>query len=195
VLLTTDYRWRPEASRGLPTGRWTFVDSQWFWVPERARTRPLYSPALVAFIPLQTESIGWVPLGPGDPYAPRYYDPNWTPRYLTRTQLVQDRAVNLNVPGAVTVVNVRFNGSSIGERLSSGRTTRTCAGAGSVCGAQLRDALGTRKSGAVRDAYRFAMVGQPVSVPETSLDGIWRQTPVQRGPLSYETTGNRLSPD
>src|ERR1700730_14112676 len=71
---------------------------------------PVYSPALVAFIPLRTETIGWVPLGPGDPYALRYYDPNWSPRYLTRTQVVQERVINLNVPGAVTVVNVRdFN--------------------------------------------------------------------------------------
>lgn len=91
-------------------GRWASVSNQWFWVPDRARTRPAYSPALVAFIPLQTETIGWVPLAPGDPYAPRYYDSNWTPRYTSRTRVVQDRVINLNVPGAVTVVNVRdFN--------------------------------------------------------------------------------------
>ena len=98
-------------------GRWTFVGSQWFWVPERVRTRPIYSPALVAFIPFQTETIGWVPLGPGDPYAPRYYDPNWNPRYLTRTQVIQERVVNLNVPGAVTVVNVRNFNRPIDRRM------------------------------------------------------------------------------
>jgi len=87
-------------------GRWTFFSNQWFWVPDRARTRPAYSPALVAFIPLPTDRIGWVALGPGDPYAPRYYDSNWTPRYLTRTAVIQERVINLNVPGAVTVVNV-----------------------------------------------------------------------------------------
>jgi hypothetical protein len=91
-------------------GRWTFAGNQWFWVPDRVRTRPAYSPALVAFLPLESETIGWVALGPGDPYAPRYYDSNWAPRYLTRTAVVQERVINLNVPGAVTVVHMRdFN--------------------------------------------------------------------------------------
>ena len=92
-------------------GRWSYFSNQWFWVPERAGTRPLYSPALVAFVPVtQTNQIGWVPLGPGDPYALRYYGPNWEPHYLNRTRVVEERIVNLNVPGAVTVVQAEdFN--------------------------------------------------------------------------------------
>jgi hypothetical protein len=91
-------------------GRWASVGDQWYWVPDGARTRSVYSPALVAFIPWQNDSIGWVPLGPGDPYAPRYYDSNWTPRYLDRTGRAQDRVINLSVPGAATFVNARdFN--------------------------------------------------------------------------------------
>ena len=91
-------------------GRWAYVSNSWFWIPDRVSTTSIYSPALVAFIPFQTETIGWVPLAPGDPYTPRYYDPNWNARYLTGTQVIQERVINLNVPGAVTVVNVRdFN--------------------------------------------------------------------------------------
>jgi hypothetical protein len=67
----------------------------------------MYSPALVAFVPFtQSNQIGWVPLGPGDPYAPRYYNENWQPYYLSRTNVVQQRVINLDVPGAVTVVPV-----------------------------------------------------------------------------------------
>ena len=55
-------------------GRWVNVGSQWFWVPDSVNTNPIYSPALVAFVPAQSDMIGWVPLGPGDPYALRYYD-------------------------------------------------------------------------------------------------------------------------
>jgi hypothetical protein len=86
-------------------GRWAFVGDRWYWVPDRKNTTPVYSPALVAFIPFDDNRIGWVPLGPGDVYVPRYYNTSWQPYYLTRGDLYQ-RVVNLDVPGAVTVVAV-----------------------------------------------------------------------------------------
>jgi FecR protein len=85
-------------------GRWAFVGDRWYWVPDTVNAAPVYSPALVAFVPFGQNEIGWVPLGPGDVYVPRYYDNNWQPQYLTRDDLYQ-RVVNLNVPGAVTVVS------------------------------------------------------------------------------------------
>ena len=42
---------------------------------------------------------------PGDVYVPHYYNTSWQPYYFTRDNLYQ-RVVNLNVPGAVTVVSV-----------------------------------------------------------------------------------------
>jgi hypothetical protein len=86
-------------------GRWAFVGDRWYWVPDSLSTSPSYSPALVAFVPFGQNDIGWVPLGPGDPYIGRYYDNNWQPHYLTRGDQYQ-RVVNLNVPNAVTVVSV-----------------------------------------------------------------------------------------
>ena len=86
-------------------GRWAFVGDRWYWVPESVNTTPIYSPALVAFVPFSGNDVGWVPLGPGDVYVPHYYNTNWQPYYLTRDDLYQ-RSVNLNVPGAVTVVSV-----------------------------------------------------------------------------------------
>jgi len=85
-------------------GRWANVGSQWYWIPDQVNTTPTYSPALVAFVPLAQDQIGWVPLGPGDPYAPRYYNSDWSPHYLSRTDVVQQRVANLYVPNAVTVV-------------------------------------------------------------------------------------------
>ena len=91
-------------------GRWAYASNQWFWVPESTRAYPVYSPALVAFIPLSQASVAWVALGPGDPYSAWYYDPNWQPVYLNRISVMQQRIVNVNVPGAVTVVDTRnFN--------------------------------------------------------------------------------------
>jgi hypothetical protein len=86
-------------------GRWAFVNDRWYWVPESVNTTPVYSPALVAFVPFDQNQIGWVPLGPNDVYVPHYYNTNWQPYYLTRDNLYQN-VVNLNVPNAVTVVSV-----------------------------------------------------------------------------------------
>jgi len=86
-------------------GRWAFANNRWYWVPDSVSTTPVYSPALVAFVPFANNEIGWVPLGPGDVYVPHYYTSDWQPNYLTRDNLYQ-RVVNLNVPNAVTVVNV-----------------------------------------------------------------------------------------
>ncbi|HEY0764413.1 MAG TPA: FecR family protein [Pyrinomonadaceae bacterium] len=86
-------------------GRWAFAGDRWYWVPDSVNTTPVYSPALVAFVPFSGNDVGWVPLGPGDVYVPHYYNTNWQPYYYTNDSLYQ-RSVNLNVPGAVTYVNV-----------------------------------------------------------------------------------------
>jgi len=85
-------------------GRWAYASNEWVWVPQGVSTYPSYSPALVAFIPLGQSSVGWVALGPSDPYVARYYDSNWQPVYGSRSSVVVDRFVNVNAPGAVIVV-------------------------------------------------------------------------------------------
>ena len=98
-------------------GRWANVNNQWYWIPESQNTTPMYAPALVAFVPLDNANqIGWVPLGPGDSYAPRYYDANWQPRYLTRANVIPGQLINLGIPGAVTVVPVDAWGRAIDPR-------------------------------------------------------------------------------
>jgi hypothetical protein len=93
-------------------GRWAFAGDRWYWVPEATSVTPVYSPALVSFIPFAQNEIGWVPLGPGDVYVPHYYNnTNWQPYYLTQGDL-RYRSVNLNVPNAVTVVSVDDFGRS-----------------------------------------------------------------------------------
>lgn len=96
-------------------GRWANVSNQWYWVPDRANTTPSYAPALVAFVSDKNQA-GWVPLGPGDSYAPRYYDNDWQPHYLTRNNVVPAQLANFSVPGAVTVVPVDAWGRPIERR-------------------------------------------------------------------------------
>jgi hypothetical protein len=98
-------------------GRWANVGTQWYWIPDAVNTTPTYAPALVAFISLSdANQIGWIPLGPGDSYAPRYYDNNWQPQYLTRTNVAPTQLFNLAIPGAVTVVPVDAFGRAIDPR-------------------------------------------------------------------------------
>jgi hypothetical protein len=98
-------------------GRWANVGNQWYWIPESRNTTPMYAPALVAFVPIDDNQIGWVALGPGDPYAPRYYDANWQPHYLTRANISPTQLVNLAIPGAVTVVPIDAFGRVIDPRM------------------------------------------------------------------------------
>ena len=109
----TDYPYGPTWVSSEPWGyapyhygRWAYVSNQWYWVPDSINSTPAYSPALVAFVPFAQNDIGWVPLGPGDAYAPRYYNNDWSPYYLNRTQNIQPRLVNMYAPNAVTVVPV-----------------------------------------------------------------------------------------
>jgi hypothetical protein len=98
-------------------GRWANTGNQWYWIPDGVNATPSYAPALVAFVPLDdANQIGWVPLAPGDPYAPRYYDANWQPQYLTRTNVVPDQLINLGIPGAVTVVPMDSFGRFVDRR-------------------------------------------------------------------------------
>ncbi len=84
-------------------GRWAYVGNQWYWVPDR-NSNPVYSPGLVAFVPFSQSEVGWLPLGPNDPYAARYYDDQWQPYYLNRDHYINSQLANWYVPGAVTVV-------------------------------------------------------------------------------------------
>ncbi len=61
-------------------GRWVYVSNRWGWLPGPVDVRPVYAPALVAFIGGSGVSlsigvggggpVGWFPLGPRDVYVP-----------------------------------------------------------------------------------------------------------------------------
>ncbi len=61
-------------------GRWALIDDHWAWVPGNYVARPLYAPALVAFlgtpgVGLSSEegaTVAWFPLAPGEAYWPSY---------------------------------------------------------------------------------------------------------------------------
>jgi hypothetical protein len=60
-------------------GRWASVNGGWFWVPGPVVVRPIWAPALVAFVGggpgfrfSGGVGVGWFPLAPGEVYVPGY---------------------------------------------------------------------------------------------------------------------------
>jgi hypothetical protein len=90
-------------------GRWAYVENRWGWVPGPVAVRPIWSPALVAFVggPSFGVSVGigggygnaaWFPLGPGEPYSPWYRS---SPRYVNQVNITNIRVTR--------VVNIQNN--------------------------------------------------------------------------------------
>src|SRR5215831_196993 len=105
-------------------GRWAHVQETWMWVPGRVVARPVYAPALVAFVGGNSwhaslsigSGVAWFPLGPREVYAPAYRvsntyvrninvtHVNFTNINVTNVNVVNRTYVNRTVPGAVTAV-------------------------------------------------------------------------------------------
>jgi hypothetical protein len=69
-------------------GRWANIENRWAWVPSPQRERPVYAPALVAFVgaalamgAAEGPGVGWFPLGPREAYRPPYHA---SPAYVSR---------------------------------------------------------------------------------------------------------------
>jgi hypothetical protein len=109
-------------------GRWAYIGGYWGWVPGPVAVRPVYAPALVAWVGGSRFSlaismgrgpgIGWFPLGPREVYVPTY---RASPRYVNRVNVTNTTIANINVtnvryvnreaPGAVMAVRQDSFGS------------------------------------------------------------------------------------
>ena len=93
-------------------GRWAFLPARgWAWVPGTRVARPVYAPALVAFVGganwnvsvrLGSGPLAWFPLGPREVYVPAY---QVTPEYLQRVNVAH--VTNINVTN-VNVTNITY---------------------------------------------------------------------------------------
>ena len=106
-------------------GRWARIGPRWAWVPGQLPRRPVYAPALVAFIGggaglnwniaagsggAPRPGVGWFPLAPGEAFRPVY---RASPRYITQVNnnITVNNTVNITnnyryqrQPAAVTAV-------------------------------------------------------------------------------------------
>ena len=137
-------------------GRWSYVDGYWAWAPGPIIARPVYAPALVAFlgdpgvvVGAAGAPVGWVPLGWGEPVVPwwrRGHGPSWRgwggPRVVNNVVVTHATVVNVqnitvyrnaSVPRAVVAVDrARFgHGPITGRRIAhvDGQRLRPLPGA------------------------------------------------------------------
>jgi hypothetical protein len=87
-------------------GRWANVNNGWFWVPGPAVVRPIWAPALVAFVgggAHFSAGVGWFPLAPGEVYIPGYRVSRAYVNNVNITNTTVDRTRITNVYNAVVV--------------------------------------------------------------------------------------------
>lgn len=115
-------------------GRWAYIGSRWGWVPGPVQVRPVWSPALVAFVGGVSVGVSvggygnaaWFPLGPGEPYSPWYRS---SPRYVNQVNITNirvTRVVNIqNNYNTVNYNNVRYSHRDNGFTAVNGRDFST----------------------------------------------------------------------
>ena len=105
-------------------GRWAYYDDGWVWVPGAIVARPVYAPALVAFVggPRFSVSlrfggdggVAWFPLAPGEVYVPSY---RVSDGYVRNVNITNVHVTNINVRN-INVTNIHY----VNERVNGGVT-------------------------------------------------------------------------
>ena len=88
-------------------GRWAMAGGGWVWVPGAMVARPVYAPALVAFVGgggfSMAVGVGgggvaaWIPLGPREVYRPYYHVSDAYVRNVNVTHVTNINVTNVNV--------------------------------------------------------------------------------------------------
>lgn len=136
-------------------GRWVSLRGHWCWVPGPRHVRPVYAPALVAFIGGSGLRVGvggpgvaWFPLGPRDVYRPPYHSSrgyftrvNTSNTHINVTQIsnhydhpnpANTVYVNRRVPGAVAALPATAFGQAHGPTRGIMRVSPEVAAQGQV---------------------------------------------------------------
>jgi hypothetical protein len=110
------WTWVDEAPWGYAPfhyGRWVYARNRWGWVPGPIAVRPVYAPALVAFIggPRFSVSValgngggyvGWFPLGPREVYVPAYRSSR---EYVNRVNVSNTTVTNVTITNVYNTIN------------------------------------------------------------------------------------------
>jgi len=95
-------------------GRWVYAGGYWGWAPGPVAPRPVYAPAMVAWVGGSNwgvsvavgggPAVGWFPLGYGEPYVPGYHVSRG---YFERVNVTNTRITNITY-----VTNNYYNNTS-----------------------------------------------------------------------------------
>ncbi len=95
-------------------GRWARYGGVWVWAPGVRVARPVYAPALVAFVGGGSWSasarfgpgggVAWFPLAPGEPWVPSYHA---STTYVKNVNITNVHVTNINVTN-VNVQNIHY---------------------------------------------------------------------------------------
>ncbi|MFC5581602.1 DUF6600 domain-containing protein [Rhodanobacter terrae] len=106
-------------------GRWAYTRRGWGWIPGPREVRPIYAPALVAFVGgggwsvgISSGPVGWFPLGPGEVYNPWY---RASRNYYTRVNVTNINVHNTyNQTTIINSINHSYNNYRSGQPVRDG---------------------------------------------------------------------------
>jgi hypothetical protein len=115
-------------------GRWVEIGGRWGWCPGEVVARPVYAPALVAFVGgagwgvtitagSALPAVGWVPLAPFEVYHPYYHT---SVAYVRNVNIT---SVNKTVINNITNVTVINNTTVVNKYVNNRATTVVAAAA------------------------------------------------------------------
>lgn len=111
-------------------GRWAHIRGSWSWVPGPRSVRPVYAPALVAFVGGSNfrvsvasgpaaSGIAWFPLAPGEVYRPAY---SVTPDYFRNVNVSNTVVTNTyitNVYNQTNLTEVNYRNREVSNAITA----------------------------------------------------------------------------
>ena len=135
------WSWVDEAPWGFAPfhyGRWAYIGGRWGWCPGPIAVRPVYAPALVAFVGVGGGvgvgfsvggPIGWFPLGYHDVYFPAYHvSHNYFTNVNVSNTVINNTVIN-NYYGNYSRGNVNYGQINYANRGVAGAVTAVPASA------------------------------------------------------------------
>ncbi len=146
-VLPWGWTWIDDAPWGFAPfhyGRWAHIGNRWGWSPGVIVARPVFAPALVAFIGgagwgisigigNELPAVGWVPLAPQEVFHPYYQA---SPAYVRNVNITNVRNVT-NITNITNVTNVTTVNNFANQQAATVVPSRAFTGAAPVARARV----------------------------------------------------------